>query len=278
MIYMSETNFEKLTGRLNPTIKCPSCGAEHDITENFCPYCGNANEYAQENTYMERLERIEDNLEQMGDFASDTYKREIKRTFKNVVKPILILVAIILLFTGLMRFFSNMKTQSDIRGTMEWQNENFPVLNEMYEAGDFDGMQAYIDDILSKPNFMKTEVYNWEHYSFASAYNHYYRLREMEEEAKKDPEYLQDMKDFVFNDALELCYNNYESMRRDRIITDRDYEYIKEYREYARDYMERHFGITDLDEIALQCSMEPPAIGFELSKIREIMDDYTWVD
>lgn len=278
MINMSETNFEKLTGKLDPVIKCPSCGAEIDINMNFCPYCGYVNEYAQENSYMDRLEEIEEDLGEMSDYAEDSYKKEFGSTIKRVIRPILIIVAIIFLIIVLFNIVGSFKEKSDIRKTISWQNENFPKLNEMYEAGDFDAMQLYINDILSKPNFMRTEIYNWEHFPFASAYDHYYSLKQMEIEAKERPDYLNTMKDFVFNDALELCYGNYDSMLRNRQITERDYEYIKEYQEYAREYMQRHFGITDLDEIALQCSLEPPAIGFDLSKIRGIMDNYEWVD
>ena len=274
---MSETYFEKLTKEHNPLVKCPYCGAEYDINLDFCPYCDSANEFGQENAYMDRLEDMEKNLGEMSDYASETYNREAKGTLKKILVPVLTILAIVVLIFSLLKFVNNYLTDSHVKETLDWQSENFPKLDEMYEAGDFEAMNDFIEDVLSSKDFHRTEIYNWSHYRFASAYGHYAFLKDIDE-GEYDIGYINDMKDFIFNDALELAYGAWNTQLDERVITKRDYEYIQTYKEYVQDFMNRRFGITDLGEIARQCQLEPPAIGFELAKIRKVMDDYDWID
>jgi len=274
---MNETNFEKLTNLQNPIVKCPSCGAEYDISESVCPYCGSVNEFGQENAYMDHLEAIEDNLENMGKYAGESVKKEVKSIFRLIMIPLATLVAIVLLFIGIKTLITRYYSPNSEKKTLEWQTENFPILDEMYEKGDYEGMNAFIKEVLSDDSFRDKEVYNWSHYSFYTCYSHYDFLKDMETKAKDDPEYLEYMKDFVFYEAMELCYGNYDEMIRSHAITRDDYENIKGYREYAFSYMERHFGISDFDEVADRCRTDSGLI-FDMDKIRTEMKKYEWVD
>lgn len=275
---MSETFFERLTNEQNPIIKCPSCGAEFDIHANYCPYCGHANEYGQESAYMDHLESIEDDLERMGDYAENEVKKEVGSTLKKVLIPVLTIIGIIIIIAILLSIRSSFVGRSSIRKTMDWQTENLPKLNDMYEAGDFDALAQEMERIHSTNEWKVAEIYSWEHYNFYTAYAHYYFLRQTERDAIDSPVYVEKMKDFVFYEALDLIYSNYDTQLSNRLITEKDYKYIQEYREYGKEFMKKHYGIDDLDSIAQMCQLEPPMIGFDLNKIQKIIDDYTWTD
>lgn len=275
---MSETYFEQLTNRQNPIVKCPSCGAEYDINESNCPYCGSANEFGQENAYMDHLEAIEDNLGKVGEYAGESVKKEVKGTLKLILIPALTLVAIILLIIAYKAVVSLYYTPKSIQKTLSWQAENFPTLDEMYENGDFEGMRGLIESLMHDDTFRSVEIYNWKHYSFYTAYSHYAFLKDTEEDVKEIDGYEERMRDFIFYEALELRYNNYDEMLKNHIINKTDYEYIKTYQEYAVDFMERHYGISDMESVSDKCRLDGPGLGFDLDKIKKVMKDYKWVD
>ena len=161
---------------------------------------------------------------------------------------------------------------------MMWQAENFPKLNEMYENDDFEGMTRFIEDVRLSKKSGVAQIYDWEHYKFASVYGYYDYLIRTEETVRNDKSYEKNMKDYIFYQALELCYGNYTTQLEAHLINEKDYKNIMVYKEYGRDFMRRHYGIDDLDSIASECALKPPAIGFDLSKIRKIMDNYIWTD
>ncbi|NCB94347.1 MAG: hypothetical protein EOM40_17575 [Clostridia bacterium] len=66
-------------------IICPSCGARYDTTQYRCPYCGTLTPDGAETEYMDGMEQIKDEMEEMPEKELANGKTILKSQLKRVL-------------------------------------------------------------------------------------------------------------------------------------------------------------------------------------------------
>ena len=77
------------------TVLCRSCGAEYPADSASCPYCGTMNLPAAETEYLDRLEGIRDNLEELGSLTDRKAKSHLRKLQRNLLIGAVILALLI---------------------------------------------------------------------------------------------------------------------------------------------------------------------------------------
>ena len=159
-------------------IKCENCGAEIDENEPKCPYCGALNEIGGEREYMEKLDDIREDMEELPEEVDHETKKELKRSVKLIRNAALITIGVILILVGI-EFGYNfihehfLFKQPSQKETMRWQSENFPILDEMYDAGDFDAIVELMDTLTDEDSVGTYALYDWKHIDIILDYRFY---------------------------------------------------------------------------------------------------------
>ena len=124
------------------TVECPSCGAHFDRSLPACPYCGSTNPEGAEKAYMEDLGEIREDLSGLADTGIDTAAVEIRRHGKFLRRTLIIAAAAALLLAG-MFFFTEHRWEKKEEEDFVWQRENYPVMDELYESGDYKALAEF---------------------------------------------------------------------------------------------------------------------------------------
>lgn len=230
-----------------------------------------------EEEYLDSIKDIKDNLSDMTSYTSNEYKKEAKSLLFIIGIPTVAIV--ILLVLGIFSFNNYMKKRDEInfKKSLKWQQENYAVADELYEAKDFDALIDYIDSSVAGLPYEVASYGYWEHYDFTTAYR-LYRFVMNAEVFEDDPEFILDgTKEFVFPDALALCFDPWEVKLDMGRINKSEYELIKGYQDEIREYMRVHFGIDNLDELKDECLYDPPGVGTDYTKCKELSKRYEWI-
>lgn len=159
---MSEKKSMSPKGKM---IECASCGAHFDEMIPKCPYCGSMSIKGAEAEYMEKLEDVRSDMEDL----TSVPMQETKKEWKKQIKFIWIVVGIIvglLLILAVIEFLSGYQSKKrDAQADYVWQQENFPILNELYEQGKYKEMVEMYDNAYEEDR----PIHNWEHWEFCSA-------------------------------------------------------------------------------------------------------------
>ncbi len=121
------------------TVICRSCGADYSDALSVCPYCGSMNLPAAEAEYMDRLEGIRENMEQLGSQPAADAKKHFHRTRRTVLIIACILAAIIMAHFIFSAVQDRKETEFQKQEIL-WQRDAFPAMEELYLAGDYDGL------------------------------------------------------------------------------------------------------------------------------------------
>lgn len=146
-------------------ITCASCGAHYGAEQLRCPYCGSVNDLADEREFMEDLGEIREDLEKLPSEAESHGTRQafrdMGRVFRRTLLAVLVLCAgigAVLLFSRAYEARSDAEREEERQAEYLWKEENFPKLDALYEAGDYDGLFALSEELSDGP------VWQWEHY------------------------------------------------------------------------------------------------------------------
>ena len=128
-------------------VRCPHCGAEYEEGLLHCPYCKSVDDYQDESEYLEDLDELRDKLE---DIPEETLRQNERMQTKQAVRDfrkIFVIVAVFFAAIGGIVLFETV-ISGGTRGQMEkrnrekylWIQENYPILDEMYEKEDYEGL------------------------------------------------------------------------------------------------------------------------------------------
>ena len=155
-------------------MECESCGAHFDEMLPECPYCGTVSIKGAQAEYMEKLEDIRNDVEELSAVPAEVTKKEIKKQTKIILWALGICGALLLVCVLIEVFFGYKPRERDDKADYLWLQENIPLLDEMYE-------QEQYEELVVKVNtaFQNNEpVWQWEHRYFCDYL--YYVLEEME--------------------------------------------------------------------------------------------------
>lgn len=242
-------------------IICSNCGADIEKKEPVCPFCGYINIIGAEEKYMRDVNQTKEDMSQIPELQKEELKKSVSKKGRIVVFTVAIAGGIALLMAVLSmahHAWENSQDTYDAKAEMQWERENYPLLDERYEAGDYEYIHTFAQELYrdNKENKTHHSLYNWDHFDFYSAYANYAGARYLIESLDAG-NYVSkyDITNFVYS-ALWFYkgeYNNgYEN------YTDAEIEILEEYRTELLGYFTDRFGYTqtELDQLYEQVTEE----------------------
>lgn len=146
-------------------VECSSCGAQFDEMLPKCPYCASMSIKGAQAEYMEKLEDVRESMEDLAAVPMQETKKEFKKQTKFVLIVVGVILGLLLCFVLVELIFGYRSEKRDRQADYAWQQENFPILNELYEQENYEEMvEIYVNAYKeNKP------VGAWEHYEFGAA-------------------------------------------------------------------------------------------------------------
>ncbi len=130
---------------------CPNCGAAIYENEASCPFCGYINLTGAEEKFMRDIKKTERDMSNIPDLQKAEYKKTMSKSSRIIFITIgitaiiaAVLIGIYLLFDRVIYSYSG----KDVKAQMLWNNENYPILDEMYANGDYDGIVEFEYDLI----------------------------------------------------------------------------------------------------------------------------------
>ncbi len=154
-------------------IRCENCGAWMPESSAKCPHCGAINESGAQQQYIHNLEKIKDDLEELPEELRRTYRMQVVRIWKRVLCIVAITVVIICVVAGVFRLVSRLwekRYEPDVKAELLWEKEYFPQLDTWYAQEEYDAILEFMYSRYEDEGYC---IWNWEHYSFISAYESY---------------------------------------------------------------------------------------------------------
>lgn len=118
---------------------CSSCGSEYDERLAQCPYCGSENEVFAKKEQRDYIVSYEKKIDELGRIP----EQMAKRAGNKVMKIAAVLVAAFLVLAGIVWQTTRLRA---VRA-LEKQQEQLERLEEYYQAGDYDAMGEYLDEV-----------------------------------------------------------------------------------------------------------------------------------
>ena len=135
--------------------RCKNCGAIISIKDHKCPYCEGFNYEGAKIKYFKDLHHFKDDLKELEEIPTESYKKEVSVQIRKIIKILLICAFIIVVLYGIISLVLRLKDRTDrinLAEPMEqllWDRENFPKLDEWYEAGEYDKLIEFSYELYS---------------------------------------------------------------------------------------------------------------------------------
>lgn len=158
---------------------CENCSAPIPADAAKCPYCGALNAAGGEKKYMENLYGLKEDVEELKTAPVKAYKAEVRKTGRIIKRTLFAVVIAAFCIWGLKLWldkpFNEKASVEDVKAQLEWERENYPKLDELYEAKDYDGILEFEDKVIEEGSY---SIYGWEHYDFINEYRRYMSFKE----------------------------------------------------------------------------------------------------
>lgn len=242
----------------NTLVKCDNCGAQFDIHEEKCPFCGYINPYGAEEKYMEDMDIIKTNLSKLDDEQAQLIKQERKRSYKIILITIICVICAvgIGIFIQMLYYGRNNAHyaelgiyESDPIEVAKWNDEHLSELDKMYEDGDIEGLVDYFAKLSDDKDY--GAFYNWEHnFVITQIYDLRYWGKSLEEDIEVGRDESFALHQLMFD---ILYYYNGDYMGTD--MPEEDYEIVLKEADIQRDKVLDRYGITmeQLDKMNTAC-------------------------
>lgn len=247
---------------------CPNCGAGINERDAACPFCGYINLAGAEEKFMRDIKKTQQDLSNIPEIQKAEYKKSMSKSSKIIFITVGITAIVAAVILGIHLLFDRVifsYTETDAKAQMIWNNENYPILDEMYANGDYDGIIEFEYDLYDKNAKEKTEyrMYDWEHYDFISGYRNYKNIEDSIAYLDKGEELSRYGKENLVYYCVWFCYKQYDQPKTYMTFTDEEIEILDGYREITNDYMFGRLGFTQEEVDAL---------------LKEAVDDYGYLN
>lgn len=161
---------------------CGFCGGYFQEMLAKCPYCGSTNIKGAEAEYMEKLEAVRTDMEELAVVPAQETKKAVKKVGKFIVITggIIAVILLVIVLANYFMFKAPLEDR-DPKADYEWEVQNFPIWDALYEQGkDMELADSYIAAVLED-----APVYHWEHYEYASAMFNFSQVEDMWERERK---------------------------------------------------------------------------------------------
>ena len=227
-------------------IICSSCGAEFDDSLPKCPYCGSLNYKGAEAEYLGKLEGVRQDMQQLEQVPERELKEKLKKKQKFVVKLLLLLAVLAAAFAVIVYRVRYVEPR-DAKADYLWEKENFPVLDRLYEAKDFEGLAEFCEQAITEDR----TIDRWEHSGIFTRLMSCRDAREylaLEQRGETLFEYQQVQ---LLDDYWILRGLDYSGLN----LTEADKEYIRPYVEATLNSMADRYTFTAEEEKKFEDSL-----------------------
>lgn len=229
-------------------IVCPNCGAAIYENEPKCPFCGYINIAGAEEKFMRDMEQTEENLSQIPKLQKKHYKKSMSKSSKIILITVVV-VAVLLLGIFALNFafeawmYGNY--EYDAKAETLWERENYPLLDEMYAAGDYKGIVEFEESLYEVNDKEGTNhsIYNWEHADFIWAYRKYEYLQYYMDILDEQGELSKFQAENVVYYCMWFHYREYEDTYYN--CTEEEVALMDEYREYSDEIFFNRLKFTE---------------------------------
>lgn len=170
-----------------------------------CPYCNAINEIGAEREYMEDLGELKEDLAELSEVPKEEYKKEVSKNIKRIVVIIGIVVVLLLVLFGLYRWYEGRYDSYQTVSAKEqliWEKENFPKLDELYEAGDYEAIVAFENQVSE----LGYSTYNWEHAPFINEYRGYTLCMEQRDVLTDKERANKDSAEYILGETMRALF------------------------------------------------------------------------
>ena len=235
---------------------CPNCGAAIYENEASCPFCGYINIAGAEEKFMRDIKKTERDMSNIPQLQKEEYKKSMSKSSKIIFITIGITALIAAILIGFYLLFDKVVyyyTESDSKAQISWNRENYPILDEMYANGDYDGIVEFENAMFEQNAKDKTEyrMYDWEHYDFIGGYRNYTMTEYYFELLDAGEELSRYGKENLVYYCMWFYYRQYDQEKTYMTFTDEEIEILDGYREITNGYLFGRMGFTqeEADEL-----------------------------
>lgn len=230
------------------TIICPNCGAAIGESDPACPFCGYINISGAEEKFMKDMKKTEEELSQIPQMQKVHLKNNISRNGKIILRTVLISVCILIVFLGIHflidAIYYGSDDEVDVKAEMLWEEENYPLLDEMYAAGDYEGIIEFMEKIYAENEKEHTNhnIFNWEHIDFIRIYERWQTSKEIIEWMDQGNEIERYQAQNLLYDCMWFHYRQYEKFM---ILSEEEKVMVEEYRVWYEDVFYNRLKFTE---------------------------------
>lgn len=229
---------------------CSNCGAAIYENEANCPFCGYINLPGAEEKFMRDIKKTEQDMSHIPDLQKAEYKKTMSKSSKIIFITVGITAVVAAAILGIHLLFDRVifaYTETDAKAQMLWNNENYPILDEMYANGDYDGIIEFEYDLYDQNAEDKTDyrMYEWEHYNFITGYRNYKNIEDSIAYLDKGEELSRYGKENLVYYCMWFYYKQYDQQNTYMTFTDEEIEMLDGYREITNGYMFGRLGFTE---------------------------------
>ena len=212
-------------------VQCRTCGAEFSSDLPNCPYCGTMYLPAAEEAYMNKLEGVRSNLEQLSDLPA----AESRKHFRRLMKRVLIAAAVLLILVlagQTIRFWKERRDTAAEKAETLWQREGFARMDEAWSSGDYDMLLLLYQDAIDSGH----SVYAYRHSDFCT---YLQQLQNTESALKEVNEGYDSLTWLLLN---ELGLYSLEEMRN---LTPEERAVLEEFRQPFLEDLQQRFAPSE---------------------------------
>lgn len=235
----------------NRMIKCKNCGADLEEITPYCPYCGHIVEQAARTHFLDRLRAYSGKMENVGHDMSNVYRKEVKRGVTKAVRMVFVFVFLLfLLFLGTFMLEEVFRSDPDeVKETISWQREYFPVFDELYEAKEYDQIVKLASECVMDPGY---SFYEWEHSEFLICYEYYMDCMEGKAVLVKEDAKEHEITHYLYG-ALKIVFHDITSYQE---MTEEEKEQLLLWKGDAEQFLEQHLRVSKEDRAAMEAEIE----------------------
>lgn len=216
---------------------CESCAGKYDDMLPECPYCGSINYKGAEAEYLEQLEDVREDMENLKEVPAEEIKKEFGKQgrFLSKVFVITAIVLLVLIALYLLRQV-DWDPGRDKKADYLWKQENYPIMDQLYENGDYEALREYFTEENKNPTG------EWSHSDFFSLYADITELLEMYS-WEKEGEELEPFDYALILDQEWTVLHSYEKKRLD----EQEQEKLSEYIQVVQENFDTRWRMSEAD-------------------------------
>ncbi len=226
-----------------------------------CPYCGAINPIGAEQAYMDALDDLRDETDELDDNAESSIKSSLRLNAKTTITIIVIAVAVLaalFLVVNCADKHDEQQALQSYQAREDFRTRYFEEFDRLYEAGDDDALSEYVWSLMDDPGF--DALYSWKHAGYLEVHDGWQALRSAADN-RGSREFGIDDYTWSTGLALRLAQFDHNDIPPSAMLTPEEEARAAEYRAYAHQFLHDTLQMSE-SEIAAFAAESKDAQGF----------------